>query len=201
MSTLCHVAQGGVNSEVAQQPWVAQRHAAAQKLGKGLQSMSESKPVAMWVRIAASIALGLCVIPVVGVALIYWRERVITNGPWMEWFITVWVAVPLLLGVAFRGRAYWRQPQSPVLRKFKSVFDILYAVGFFVLLYRHNSLEAYALAILFALVLVYVVLSIYFASVRSKQEDIAKFKARHGIPLEQPHKIDEILKEGFFRNR
>src|ERR1700679_4355615 len=91
MSTLCHVAQGGVNSEVAQRPWVAQRHAAAQKLGKGLQSMSESKPVAMWVRIAASIALGLCVIPVVGVALIYWRERVITNGPWMEWFITVWV--------------------------------------------------------------------------------------------------------------
>jgi hypothetical protein len=30
--------------------------------------MSESKPIAMWIRIAARIAIGLCVIPVVGVA-------------------------------------------------------------------------------------------------------------------------------------
>jgi len=181
--------------------WVGQRHATAQKSGKGLQSMSESKPVAMWVRIAARIALGLCVIPVVGAAQIYWREGVLTNGPWMEWFITAWVAVPLLLGVAFQGRAYWRQPKSPVLRRYKSVFDILYAVGFFALLYCHNSLEAYVLAILLTLVIVYAGLSIYFASVKTKQEDIAKFKARHGIPLEQPHRVDEILKEGFFRIR
>jgi hypothetical protein len=163
--------------------------------------MSESKPVAMWVRIAARIALGLCVIPVVGVALVYWREGVITNGPWMEGFITAWVAFPLVLGVAFQGWTFWRQPQSPALKICKGVFDILYTVGFFALLYRHNSLEAYALATLLGLVLVYAVLSIYFASVRSKQEDIAKFKARHAIPLNQPHPVDEILKEGFFRIR
>jgi energy-coupling factor transporter transmembrane protein EcfT len=167
----------------------------------GLQSMSESKPIAMWMRIAATIALGLCVIPVVGVARIYWHDGVITNGPWMEGFITAWVAVPLLLGVAFPGRTFWREPQSAALKACKRVFGILYTVGFFALLFRHNSLEAYALAILLALVLVYAVLSIYFASVRSKQDDIAKFKARHGIPLDQPHRVDEILKEGFFRIR
>jgi hypothetical protein len=163
--------------------------------------MSESKRIAMWVRIAARIALGLCVIPVVGVALIYWREGVITNGAWMEGFITAWGAFPLLLGVAFQGRIYWRRPQSAALRKCKGVFDFLYVVGFFGLLYRHNSLEAYAIATLLALVLVYAVLSIYFASVKTKLETIAKFKARHGIPLEQPHKIDETLREGFFRIR
>jgi hypothetical protein len=163
--------------------------------------MSESKPIAMWVRIAARIALGLCVIPIVGVARIYWSAGAITNGPWMEWFITAWVGFPLLLGVAFQGRTYWRQPHSPALRKCKSVFGMLYAVGFFALLYRHNSPEAYVLATLLALVFVYAGLSIYFASVKTKLEDIAKFKARHGIPFDQPHKVDEILKEGFFRIR
>jgi hypothetical protein len=163
--------------------------------------MSQSKPIAKWLRIAARIALGLCVIPVVGVARIYWRDGVITNGLWMEWFISAWVAFPLLLGVAIQGRTYWRQPDSPALRKCKSVFGILYAVGLFALVYRHNSPEAYVLAILFTLVLVYAGLSIYFASVKTKLEDIAKFKARHGIPLDQPHKVDEILKEGFFRIR
>jgi len=163
--------------------------------------MSESKPIAMWVRIAARTALGLCVIPVAGVARIYWREGVITNGPWMDWFITAWVALPLLLGVAFQGRTYWRQPHSPALKRCKSVFVSLYAMGFFALLYRHNSLEAYALATLLGLILVYAGLSIYFASVKAKRENIAKFKARHGIPLDQPHKVDETLKEGFFRIR
>jgi hypothetical protein len=163
--------------------------------------MSESKPIAIWVRITARIALGLCVIPVLGVARIYWRDGVITNGPWMEGFITAWVAFPLLFGVAFQGRTYWRQPLSPALKVCKSVFGILYAVGFLVLLYRHNSLEAYALATLLALILVYAGLSIYFTSVKTKLENIAKFKTRHGIPLDQPHKIDEILKEGFFRIR
>jgi hypothetical protein len=161
--------------------------------------MSGSKPVAIWVRIAARIALCLCAIPVVGVALIYWRQGVLTNGPWMEGFITAWGALPLLLGLAFQGRIYWRQPQSPELKKFKSVFGILYAVGFCALLYRHDSLEAYVLATLLALVFVYAVLSIYFASVKTKRENIAKFKARHGIPSESPHKVDETLKEGFFR--
>ena len=163
--------------------------------------MSESKPIATWVKIAARMALGLCVIPIVGVARIYWREGVITNGPWMEWFIIAWVALPLLLGVAFQGRTYWRQPQSPALGKCKSVFDALYALGFFALLYRHNSLEAYVLATLLALILVYAGLSIYFASVKTKRETIDKFKERHGIPLDQPHNVDEILKEGFFRIR
>jgi hypothetical protein len=163
--------------------------------------MSESKPIAMWVRVAARIALGLCVIPVAGVAGVYWREGVVTKGPWMEGFITAWVAVPLLLGIAFPGRTFWREPRSAALKACKRVFGILCTVGFFALLYRHNSLEAYGLATLLALILVYAGLSIYFAPVRSKQEDIAKFKARHGIPLEQPHRVDEILKEGFFRIR
>jgi hypothetical protein len=163
--------------------------------------MSESKPITKWLRIAARITLALCVIPVVGVARIYWRDGVITNGPWMEWFITAWVAFPLLWGFAIKGHAYWRQPDSPALRKYKSAFDILYAVGFFALLYRHNSLEAYVLATLLALVFVYAGLSIYFASVKTKLEDIATFKARHGIPLDQPHNVDKILKEGFFRIR
>jgi hypothetical protein len=163
--------------------------------------MSESKPVAMWVRIAARIALGLCVIPVVGVAQIYWRDGTITNGPWLDWFITTWVACPLLLGVAFPDHTYWRQPQSPALRKFKGVFDVLYAVGFIALLYRRNSLEAYAFATLLGLIFVYVGLSFYFASVKTKLQNIAQFKARHGIPLDQPHKADETLQEGFFRIR
>jgi hypothetical protein len=163
--------------------------------------MSESKAIAMWVRMAARIVFCLCAIPVVGVARIYWRDGVITNGPWMDWFITAWVAFPLLLGVAFQGRTNWRQPYSAALSKLKGVFGLLYAVGFFALLYRHNSLEAYVLATLLAVVFVYAGLSIYFAPVKTKMDDIARFKARHGIPLEQPHKVDETLKEGFFRIR
>ena len=58
--------------------------------------------------------------------------------------------------------------------------------------------EAYALATLLALIIVYAGLSIYFASVKTKLENIAEFKARHGIPSGSPHKVDEILKEGFF---
>jgi hypothetical protein len=34
---------------------------------------------------------------------------------------------------------------------------------------------------------------------KKKQESIAKFKARHGIPLDEPHKADKILKTGYFR--
>jgi hypothetical protein len=36
---------------------------------------------------------------------------------------------------------------------------------------------------------------------KRKYKNIAKYKARHGIPIDQPHKADDILKSGFFRIR
>jgi hypothetical protein len=111
------------------------------------------------------------------------------------------VGFSLLVTGWVQGRISWREPHSPTLRNCKRVFDVLYAVGFLVLLYRHNALELHLLASLLALVAVYTGLSIYFASVKSKRELIARMKATRGISFDQPHKVDDILKEGFFRIR
>ncbi len=56
-------------------------------------------------------------------------------------------------------------------------------------------------AAVFALILVWLGLQIYFMPLKRKYELIAKYKARHGIPIDQPHKADDILKRGFFRIR
>ncbi len=40
---------------------------------------------------------------------------------------------------------------------------------------------------------------IYFMPLKAKLDIIAKLKVRHGIPLDQPHKADMILKSGYFR--
>jgi hypothetical protein len=71
--------------------------------------------------------------------------------------------------------------------------------SFFVAGYRYRPIATVGFAILLALVGLYLGLQIYFMPVKAKLENIAKFKARHGIPLDQPHKVDRILKAGYFR--
>ncbi len=53
--------------------------------------------------------------------------------------------------------------------------------------------------ILFAVLFIGFCLQIYFMPVKRKLENIARLKVRHGIPLDQPHNVDRILKEGFFK--
>jgi hypothetical protein len=59
-------------------------------------------------------------------------------------------------------------------------------------------MSAIGFGILLAVIFVCLALQIYFMPIKSKLEYIAKFKSRHGISPGEPHKSDEILKEGYF---
>ena len=83
--------------------------------------------------------------------------------------------------------------------KYKPYLNCLYLVFLFFVGYHYQPIATVGLAILLALIALYTGLQIYFMPVKAKLESIAKFKARHGIPLDQPHKVDMILKSGYFR--
>ena len=85
------------------------------------------------------------------------------------------------------------------MSKYKPYLSYLYLVVFVVVGYHFLPIATVGFAILLALVLLYVGLNIYFMPVKAKLESIAKLKARHGIPLDEPHKVDMILKSGYFR--
>jgi hypothetical protein len=69
----------------------------------------------------------------------------------------------------------------------------------FLVAHHYQPIAADLFGILFALIFVCLGLQIYFMPIKKKQESIAKFKARHGIPVDEPHKADDILKTGYFR--
>jgi hypothetical protein len=85
------------------------------------------------------------------------------------------------------------------MNKFQPYLSALYLVVLFLVSYHYQPIATVGFAILFALVALFLALQIYFMPVKAKLKSIAKVKARHGIPLDQPHKIDMILKSGYFR--
>jgi len=85
------------------------------------------------------------------------------------------------------------------MTKSKIILQFLSTVILFLVAHHYQPLAADLFGILFALIFVCLGLQIYFMPIKKKRENIARFKARHGIPLDEPHKADEILKTGFFR--
>jgi len=83
--------------------------------------------------------------------------------------------------------------------KYKTFLSLSCQLALFLVWHYFDPIGADFLGIFFVIIFLGLALRIYFAPIKSKQESIAKYKARHGIPLDQPHKVDEILKEGFFR--
>ena len=70
-----------------------------------------------------------------------------------------------------------------------------------VFLVWHHFQPIYAdiFGILMIIIGVVTALQIYFESVAIKRASIAKFKARNGIPLDQPHQVDRVLQMGYFK--
>jgi hypothetical protein len=67
--------------------------------------------------------------------------------------------------------------------------------------HHFNPIATDVFAVVFALILIVIWLQMYFMPIERKRENIAKFKARHGIPVNESHKVDEMLQRGFFRSR
>ena len=85
--------------------------------------------------------------------------------------------------------------------KYRTLLNSLLLVGAFLITHRYNPVVADLFAVFLVVIFLYTGLHIYFMPVQSKLKAIAKYKKRHGLPLDQPHKADEILKEGYFRVR
>jgi len=85
------------------------------------------------------------------------------------------------------------------MNKCKMLLGIACQIALFLVWHRYDPIGADVLGVVLAVIAVGSVLHIYFAPINSKRKSIAKFKARHNVPLDHPHKVDEILKEGFFR--
>lgn len=85
------------------------------------------------------------------------------------------------------------------MNKYKMLLSLACHLALFLVWHHYDPIGADVLGVLLATIAVGIALQIYFAPLKSKRKSIAKFKARHNIPLDQPHKVDEILKEGFFR--
>ena len=166
--------------------------------------MNNSKPVAMWARVAAGLVVGLGVAAGLGMAWTYWRDGGLPNWPWYEWIIFACSGLmifPLFLSVAWKGDTWWGKAPSneQQMSKFKTYWSYAYPVALFLVGHHYEPVASDLFAILFALIMVCVGLQIYFMPIKSKLESIAKTKARHGFPVDQPHKIDKILKSGYFR--
>jgi len=82
---------------------------------------------------------------------------------------------------------------------YKTHLNLVFLVALFIVGYHYQPIATLLFAIFFAVISIFTVLQIYFMPVKAKLEAIAKTKARHGIPLDQPHKIDKILQSGYFR--
>jgi hypothetical protein len=85
------------------------------------------------------------------------------------------------------------------MSKFKPYLSALYLAALIIVGYHYQPIATIGFAIVMILIALYVGLHIYFMPVKAKLDIIAKFKVRHGIPLDQPHKADMILKSGYFR--
>jgi hypothetical protein len=85
------------------------------------------------------------------------------------------------------------------MNKYKMFLGLVCQFALFLVWHHYDPLGADVMGVLLAITIIGIVLRIYFAPINSKRKSIAKFKAKHNIPLDQPHKVDGILKEGFFR--
>jgi hypothetical protein len=85
------------------------------------------------------------------------------------------------------------------MSKYKTYLSYVYPVALFFVGYHYEPIATVFFAILFAFIMLCVGVRIYFMPTKAKLEVIAKTKARHGIPSDQPHNIDRILKSGYFR--
>ncbi len=74
-----------------------------------------------------------------------------------------------------------------------------YPVAVFLVFHHYEPIATDVFAVLCAVIMVFVGFQIYFMPVESKLASIAKTKARHGFPVDQPHRIDSVLKSGYFR--
>ncbi len=83
------------------------------------------------------------------------------------------------------------------MSKYKPYLSYLYLAVFFVVGYRYQPIATVCFAICSRLSGCPWDFN-YFMPVKAKLENIAKLKARHGIPLDQPHKVDMILSDGIF---
>jgi hypothetical protein len=86
--------------------------------------------------------------------------------------------------------------------KYKLLLQLSWPLAVFLVWHHYDPIGADVLGILLGVLVVFFVgfaFKIYFMPIKSKQKNIAKYKAKHGIPWDRPHKVDAILKEGFFR--
>jgi hypothetical protein len=83
--------------------------------------------------------------------------------------------------------------------KYKTFLSLPLQLALFLVWHHYDPIGADVMGIVLVIFVLGFVLRIYFWPIESKYESIAKFKTKHGIPLDQPHKVDEILKEGFFK--
>lgn len=103
--------------------------------------MDDSKPIALWARIAAGLIVGLIATELVGTSWSYWQHRVPPDSPWYLWVFLAYSAC------------------------------LMICTG----------------------------LQVYFMPLKTELAYLAKAKARHGIPADQPRPKDKILKFGFYR--
>lgn len=167
--------------------------------------MNNPKPVAIWARIGAGLLVGVGAAAALGVGLMYWRDRVIPNLSGYEWVFLAyagWGILPSLLSVALKGDVSWGRvpaPQSSRMGRYKCHLSAAFLVVSLGVGWRYEPIATSVFAIFFAFIMLCVGLRIYFMPIKTKFEGIAKAKARHGIPLGQPHHTDRILKSGYFR--
>lgn len=87
------------------------------------------------------------------------------------------------------------------MSKYKSYFSLVYFLAIMIVGHYLDPIATDVFGAVSALILVGLGLQFYFMPLKRKYKNIAKYKARHGIPIDQPHKADDILKSGFFRIR
>lgn len=136
----------------------------------------------------------------------YVRKGIFPNWSWYDCdcLLFAWSACsifPLFLAVAVKGTVFWGKPspsETPMGR-YKTYASNACSIALFIILHHYEPIAADLFAVLIAVVLVCVALQIYFMPIKSKLESIARTKARHGFPMDQPHKIDQIVQSGYFR--
>jgi hypothetical protein len=166
--------------------------------------MNEPRPIPLWARVGAGFVLSLSVIAAIGTAWVYVRKGVVPNWSWYDCFLFAWSAwsiLPLFLAVAVKGTVSWGKPSSSEMPmgRYKTFASNACSIAFMIIFHHYEPIAADLFAGLIAVVIVCVALQIYFMPIKSKLENIARTKARHGFPVDQPHKIDQILKSGYFR--
>ena len=172
--------------------------------------MDDSKPIALWARIAAGLIVGLIATELVGTAWSYWQHRVSPDSPWYPWFIlgySAWTVGPAFWSAAFKGRVshddtILTRPKTARYEKYlkyKNYADYACTAALFILGCYYQPTATLLFVMFLACLMIWTGLQVYFMPLKTKLAYLAKAKARHGIPADQPHPKDKILKSGFYR--